>query len=1022
MSGPADLRVGGPSCQLTAFVGRTVAVGSMIYRVSRPWLAVRATNEAGEAMSDRIADLTSRLNAYEQNGDADLLLESEAVTAASSLWSRNRHADPSPVVAMTLARYYAARAEILYDGPFEDDDLAAAHWYSVLSEVDPGNTPKQYLPQIERYDEIRRTTTRVKGMAGLALLSGNRDFGSPAVEESTKMVLLTSKHDEHAFQTALIVAMTIHHRFAELSNRKSLTVIIHRGLEALRQSTGYGMLSYRLISALTQAYLTGFQMGIEDHYLDEALAGMKTLVESRNCAYYFEDPADLLEEEITAFVADFGASEPLLTWGLDEASKSRRDAVALEQVMQVISDSHRSEAVREGLTLVFDMISDRPSDDPWRQRLMTKLGEHFMTAFNRSGDIDDLDFAIDAWEEAIEVGDDQTETLETMQRLHLVLMKRYEKVGILSDLDKAISVARRAAASVPDNPRARAVFEYHLFKASQLRPKIKPDSGTEECDFDAAAKLGKYYFQQYQSHGNEQDLKKSAEHYLELFTGEAYAGAPIELYESIPQRVAEEFLEIKSWEAYQVLRVAQGASREHLDLMVTVWRKIVAASGPWDRLFWRHLNDLSLALLFRFEATQDPADIEESVANQEAAIAVSPRDSRYFPALRGALGHVLLARYERFNDEADLDGAIEHLQACVDALPPGESAAWGGPVELAHARQLQAERQSQPSGLDPSIDGLRAMVAATHERDPQRIAYECMLATQLFSRFENSHDPSDCDESVDLCRYLLTKLTDENPARPPIRFLLGRALQFQFERTREPALLEEAILHCRDASASPVLGPQIQAMAERSAQRAERLRTWHFRQIATPPETVEDVDDVAALIRSRDEAAELFMATGAPDALDELVRRAVATVEVTPTSDSRYFGVVGSLADLFRERFVRFGSTDDINEAIRYGEALLAATDSAGLDWAGRASNLALFHATRFDVLGERDALNTAIDLDRRAAAVANADPATEARIRSNLAGSLQKRYTVAGDLDDLDDAVMQLERAQQLGQGQEAP
>jgi HPt (histidine-containing phosphotransfer) domain-containing protein len=148
----------------------------------------------------------------------------------------------------------------------------------------------------------------------------------------------------------------------------------------------------------------------------------------------------------------------------------------------------------------------------------------------------------------------------------------------------------------------------------------------------------------------------------------------------------------------------------HIERAIETYREAVAGV-PRGSLTWRILaSNLASALRDRYEASDDPAPLDEALALARASVEGGPIEDGYAAQMWHNLSLVLLCRYRVSRDSAERAALAQAVQSFA------QSAARAGSAEYqARARQLEQQLEQDPgTASDPVLrwhaDGYRRLL------------------------------------------------------------------------------------------------------------------------------------------------------------------------------------------------------------------------------------------------------------------------------------------------------------------------
>ncbi|RXW23183.1 hypothetical protein EST38_g2665 [Candolleomyces aberdarensis] len=271
------------------------------------------------------------------------------------------------------------------------------------------------------------------------------------------------------------------------------------------------------------------------------------------------------------------------------------------------------------------------------------------------------------------------------------------------------------------------------------------------------------------------------------------------------------------------------------------------------------INNLSIALLRRFERGSALEDIQEAILYQQKVVQFTPHGHPDLPARLNNLGKFLHARFSRMDDASDLATAISCQLKAVELLPNDhpDLPAWlnnlGGSfltrmnktsgssvsdidrATTAFQRAIQltpADHASRPmlfhnlgnafsmhfKAMDDlhyaeeAISTLEMAVSLTPDDDAHLPSYIKSMADVRLRRFCKSHDGMDLENAITALKRAVDLTPPNHAFRPSILQSLGDALLTQFHALKEVngtqahTFLEESITCYREGAMCPI-GP-----------------------------------------------------------------------------------------------------------------------------------------------------------------------------------------------------------------------
>jgi CHAT domain len=467
-----------------------------------------------------------------------------------------------------------------------------------------------------------------------------------------------------------------------------------------------------------------------------------------------------------------GLPEPLLPVVASRAASTA--VVLLERALGTADQTLLSATIQ----LLERILSVTPASDPDRAAMLSNLGAALRTRFERGGVLADLDRAIELGEQAVAatpVG--HPNRARYLSNLGVALQRRFERGGVLADLDAAIEAGREAVAATPAGHPDRAGCLSNLGVVLQRRF----ERGGVLADLDGAIELGE----------------------------QAVAATPV----GHPDHA----IYVSVLGIALLTRFERGGVLADLDGAIELGQQAVAATpvGHPDRA--RYLSNLGNALLTRFERGGVLADLDEAIELGEQAVAATSAGHPGRAGHLSSLGNALQRRFERTGVLADLDAAIEAGREAVAATPVGHSDRAAMLSNLGIALLTRFERTGVLADLDAAIEAGREAVAATPGGHPGRAGHLSNLENALQTRFERTGVLADLDAAIQAGREAVAATPAGHPGRAGHLSNLGNALQTRFERSGGQADWETAVTAFAEAAGAGSAAPSTRIGAARAA-------------------------------------------------------------------------------------------------------------------------------------------------------------------------------------------------------------
>lgn len=347
------------------------------------------------------------------------------------------------------------------------------------------------------------------------------------------------------------------------------------------------------------------------------------------------------------------------------------------------------------------------------------------------------------------MGDYDTGLLPRLKKTALLLMRRFDLVGIIDDVDKAISLTNRALASPLVNDSLRWDFQENL--------------GIQLCyRFNLTAQPN--------------DLQAALENLKAAVS--ATGLAKVEKANCLREYGKALFTQYK---------VNKKAGR--LDEAIKLYKDAVELMNSNDEPIVNCLNDLANATLVKFENDGRPNDADEAIHYYLQAIACLER----FPLIKArkplyfvGLGNAFFIKFEMWDQIADLNQAIYYYQEAVDNTLDSEATFPTRIGGLSQALLLKFQITRDSKYLRAAQDYIQSTLDRQPPPSPRSVAIlQNYMGISYLHAFDASNkDISFFDKAADCFQAAVdTGCTQPLVKNPPI-INLGRTLMGKYHYTK----------------------------------------------------------------------------------------------------------------------------------------------------------------------------------------------------------------------------------------------
>jgi hypothetical protein len=430
------------------------------------------------------------------------------------------------------------------------------------------------------------------------------------------------------------------------------------------------------------------------------------------------------------------------------------------------------------------------------------------------------------------------------------------------------------------------------------------------------------------------------------------------------------------------------------------------------------LVNLAQTLRLRFEARDDPADLDVEVTCWQEISRRTPDDA---PARAWRLANLANAHRRRFSrrlDPHDIDEAIR-VGEIVAAITPVSDPDYAGRLSnLGISYRKRSEASRHRSDAEMAVSRGFAAVRATPASDPECAGRWSNLALAHLTRFEQDGTIDDLDEALRGWNAALGAGPSAESDSAMYSANLCAVHQLRYLRAGDIQDLDEAIHH--GATALDLTGPDDLDYCVRLSNLAGAYRRRFQRAGAR-----EDIEEAFALaeaavqasgtgdLKAADQLSELALVyvlqsqlLGDDTAADKAVRAAMKATAINSGTPPKAV-TMSVLALAEHERFVRAGEASDLDASIRHAQSAVDTAVSL-LERAAFQQDLAFLRNARFYLRGvpdDLDDLDEAVTLLTRTLLAPGADGHLRARSLLALSAAHLMRFQNSRKRADADRA-----------------
>ncbi|KAF3924663.1 hypothetical protein AA313_de0204774 [Arthrobotrys entomopaga] len=703
------------------------------------------------------------------------------------------------------------------------------------------------------------------------------------------------------------------------------------------------------------------------------------------------------------------------------------------------------EELEEAMLFLSMNATDATRDFEDMDEVSRDRAKHYMVRFKRSGNINDLQMAIESGEEAVAATPHgHPERANALNNLAICYETRYSIASSFNDLQVAIKLSEEAVATA-----AKTMARNHPDTASMLSNlalflRLKFEHTGDITDINMAIKrseeamatvlynhpekamilsgLACAFATRFERVGNIDDIN------MAIRTGTDAMAA-------IPHNHPERGSILANLAVSYQTRFESTGDLDDINTAVRMNEELAATTPPGSPRKISYLSNLVASLQIKLNRTGNFDDLQRIIKAAEECEEATPYGHPDKARMLDSSSASLRLRFDQTGNLEDLQMAIRKLEQAITAAPRGYSIMIAPDRrldiatmlnKLAWLFQLKFKRTNDPHDLQMFIRRSEEAVAATPHHHPQRPNRVAMLVAGFRAKFGQTGSLEDLQMAIDRTQEFIESIPGDSPDRASILSDLGQLLQARFERTGNLDDIYRAI-KTDEESLETMVGVS-----------PDRERALVLQNLALSLRSLfnhtGDLDDINAAVKRIEEAVaeysdrldkaqalntltsillNKFHRTGNLDDIEIAVKRAEDAAAEFPDNHPGRSYSLSNLATCLRMRSDETSNLDDLITAISLGrEAVKITSDDSHPDIGPRISNLAQSLRSKFEWTGNIDDINSAIELGEKAAAIVPHDHSERASILTDLCLSFRTRFRRTGNIDDLHTAIQKVEEA----------
>ncbi|KAJ2924734.1 hypothetical protein H1R20_g12358, partial [Candolleomyces eurysporus] len=435
---------------------------------------------------------------------------------------------------------------------------------------------------------------------------------------------------------------------------------------------------------------------------------------------------------------------------LQDLDEYRQATTAVSE--RIIHESeHDSESSFPTMKLAVDVAIHPMDVEAARKFSNNVLAAVFGSVFERTGNVEDIDVAIDAQIDLVDMTPIDNEALPGyLNDLSRLYRNRFKGTRSNTDAKKSLAVQRRAVHFTPEGQASLA---------------------------SVTGGLGVAYLTYFEATKQLSDLDAGIAAYRKaMVLDPSDATFPINLSLALEKRF-ESFLQFHDLE-------------EALHICRETVRQVRAGN---QQLLPQSLDRLAGLLHCRFKHMGRPGDMEEGISAMREAIGLLDENDPASPPRLCNLGVSLIDRYRLVGRLVDLEEAVTITQRAILLSREGDKNLAGACNILGIAFLLRFDHTKHPSDIEEAVSLGNRAVESTVDGDPSLPAHLSNFGISLTSYFTTTKDPTYLNQAISVHERAVEMTKDGSISMSYRLGSLAETLYTLFGHTRKLSDIDRAI-------------------------------------------------------------------------------------------------------------------------------------------------------------------------------------------------------------------------------------
>ncbi|KAK7447730.1 hypothetical protein VKT23_013986 [Stygiomarasmius scandens] len=490
-----------------------------------------------------------------------------------------------------------------------------------------------------------------------------------------------------------------------------------------------------------------------------------------------------------------------------------------EQSMECFEQSGDMSELNNAVQLMEKAIDVLPNDHADKPSWLRFFGLALLSRFECCGELPDIEKAISLLQQAVNLtSDDHEDKLLHLSSLGSALTVLFQCFGKLQDIERAITLKQQAVDFTPDghadkpshlNGLGNAFclrFE-HLSELSDLEKAISALQQAVELTPDVhvhkpgmLANLGNAFCYRFECHGELLDIDKAV----------SMSQKAVDL---TPDGHVNKPIYLNSLGIAAQTRFRRVGELQDIETAISSLQKAVdlTPNDHMDNLTW--LNNLGTAVQSRFQHLGELSDIKRAIHVQQQAVYLTPDGHANKPTMFANLGATFWLQFRYLGEISDIEQAINFLQQAITLAPNSHVSKPSWFNSLGAVLQSRFEQLGGLPDLDKAIDMFQQAIDFAPNDHASRPAYLNNLAKALLFRSKHLNELQDAEKAVIIEKQALDLTPDGHANKINRLSTLGDAFFYQYQCLGHSSYRDYALSAYKDASLQPSGKPSFQLQA-----------------------------------------------------------------------------------------------------------------------------------------------------------------------------------------------------------------